>query len=426
MIRHARVITAAVTILSLGLTLVLIDSLSTVKLVSRRPSLKRKTESRQCPPSISRTDRESASRLFSASDFSSHPYSVYYGTSGSTAQQNFGQNDDINDVYGYGPDERVQEETFDDHHENRHLQSMQDIPLIDGRRGAAMFGTKKYNEGGRHFYEDPNEREGFFHEDRYIEDEHMMDQVDSLLHERDHLRRELDDVVSKNMHLQNQQKLNGSPQVTPPGQNQYCQDPCPMPPPGPTHMGADQSTRSAVDSVMEQLKNMQRTVQAVERNTNGGGNSMNSPAVNSEAPTITPTVERIKSELRNMERELQILDQEQASPSAFEANNNGYDASMGETSQPQYISVNGSAAAFDQQGSLENKIEGGSVKFDHASHLFNGAYEVVIKAELKKKNGVEDIHDPVEKRIDVSKDPNMESPTVNGVNGETTFSSKYI
>jgi hypothetical protein len=427
MIRHTRVITAAVTILCLGLTLVLIDSLSTVKLVSRRPSWKRKTESRQCPPSISRTDRESASRLFSASDFSSHPYSVYYGTSGSTAQQNFGQNDDINDVYGYGPDARVQEEPFDDHHENRHLQSMQDIPLLDGRRGATVF-SRKYNDGGQHFYEDPNEREGFFHEDRYIEDEHMMEQVDSLLHERDHLRRKLDAVVCENMHLQNQQNLNGGPQVMPPGQNQYSQKPCPMPPPGPMQMGADQSTRSVVDSVMEELKNMQRTVQAVERNTNAAGNFMNSPAVNSEAPTV----ERIKSELRNMEQVLQNLDQEQAPSSAFETNKNSYDASTAQTSQPEYTSVNGSASAFEQQRSLENNIEArgpeytssghGSTKFDHAQ-LFNGANEVVMKAELKKKNGVEGTRDPVERQIDVSKEPNWESPTVNG---ETAFSSEYI
>ena len=49
----------------------------------------------------------SSSRLFmGVSDFSSHPYSTYYGTSGSTAKQNFQQNDEMNDVYGYDDDRR--------------------------------------------------------------------------------------------------------------------------------------------------------------------------------------------------------------------------------------------------------------------------------------------------------------------------------
>ena len=49
------------------------------------------------------------------SDFSSHPYSTYYGTSGSTAKQNFQQNDEMNDVYGYDdrPGRRIQDDQLE-------------------------------------------------------------------------------------------------------------------------------------------------------------------------------------------------------------------------------------------------------------------------------------------------------------------------
>jgi len=423
MIRQMRVITAAVTLLCLGLTLVVIDSLSTGNNI-RFQSWKRKTESRLCPSSRSRTDtnRASASCLFSLSDFSSHPYSVYYGTSGSTAQQNFGQNDDINDVYGYGPDARVGEEPYDDR-ENRQLQSMQDVKILGGRRGAAMFGTK-YDEENQHLYGDPRgaeEHERLFHEDRYIEDQHMMDQMASILHEHDDLRRKLETVVSENIDLQNQQNMNGGPQFMPPEQNQYCPQ--------------DQSTSSVVDSVMEQLKNMQRTVQAVEaeqqrRNTNGCENLINSPTTISEAPTV----ESIKSELRNMEQVLQTFGSEQTSSTACATNCNGFDPSTGEASQREYTSENGSASVVEQRPNLENNFEelrvestnsrNGSIKLDHAAQIFDTGYEVVIKAELKKKLGVEGTRDQqIEKQIDVgSQEPTRGSPTVCG----GTFGSKYL
>ena len=52
------------------------------------------------------TSPRGSSRLKMGSDFSSHPYSHYYGTSGSTAKQNFEQNDQFNDLYGYTDYER--------------------------------------------------------------------------------------------------------------------------------------------------------------------------------------------------------------------------------------------------------------------------------------------------------------------------------
>lgn len=426
MIQHKGFVTAAVTLLCLGQTLVLIDSLSTVKFASRTSTnsrfqiRKRKIEFHQCPDS--RKDRASSFRLFSISDFSSHPYSVYYGTSGSTAQQNFNQNDDINDVYGYGPDDLLRDESHD-RNDIRQLQSMQDIPLLGGRRGATAFGTK-YEEGTQPMDYDPrvvDEREQMFHENRMIEDQHeMMDHVNSLLCERDDLRMKLDAIVNDNIRLQNQQqKIDGGHPFVPSGQNQHYQETNPMA--NSCHMGQEQSTRSAVDNVMDELKNMQRTVQAVEaeqqgRNTNEGSNFIDSPPMGSEAQTVEST----KSELEITEPTLQNLSSEQASY--------GYDSSTGDDLQQEYTNGNGSASssasAFEQPHNFNNNGEegrsqsvngyGGSIKQDYAAEMFAGEYKVVIKAELKKKNGVE--------QIDVSNDAMRESPTVSG----ETFGSKYI
>lgn len=428
MIRQTKAVAAAAILLCLGLTLVVIDSLSTLKLMSRRPYWNKLTGSSRCPVSRSNSNRVSTSRLFGASDFSSHPYSVYYGTSGSTAQQNFGQNDDINDVYGYAPDvEEVETERFDSHKhgQNRNLQSMQAIPLFDGRRGATVFGRRYNDERPHQFYQDPptaHERDMMFHDEEFMEDPHVMEQMDSLMYERDHLRRKLDAVVSENIHLHNRKSVDGvAPQVMPPqGQNQYFQATNSMPeqeaPPAQMCMGHNPSTRSVMDSVMDELKNMQRTVQAFEAQHyqgHGNGDTMNVPAT-------PPSVESMKSELKNMEQVLQNLEQEKAQSSSFA---NGQDAStVGASETDYYTNLNGITPPLSrEQQPMNGSISSadGSKVSDHTSQLFDGEYEVVIKAELKKKNGFQATNDQVEKQIDVNKDSTRESPA-------ESFSSNYI
>lgn len=459
-------VTVLASLLCLGLTIVVIDSFSTMKFISRRPNWKR---SRQCPASRSYGVRSSVSRLFLNSDFSSHPYSVYYGTSGSQAQQNFGQNDDINDVYGYSPNDRDPEELFNDPKQrpNRNLQSMQAIPLFDGRRGATVFGKKYRDERPPQFYRDPRmaeEREMMYEEDGFIEEPHMLDQMDSLVHERDHLRSQLDAVVSENIHLHNQNNLNGvGPQVIPPqaqngvglqaippqapnsvgpdvmppqdqtgvgshamsaqDQNQFLQGANGMPQGAPqTFRQENPSTTSAVKSVMDQLKNMRQTVQAFEaqhRNPSEDENSTDSHPKNSDT---VPSVESMKSELKNMEQILDNLEEEKASASGYA---NGYDTSTGEASNTGNTNLNGSASSVSEQnqsGSESTSQVNGSRIPDDAVQLFDGQYEVVIKAELKKKNGVEGTYNSVEKQIDVNKDSSTESPTVCG----GSFGSNYI
>ncbi len=416
MISQTKALAASAILLCLGLTLILTDSLSTVKVISRRTSWNKSTGYRQCPNSRLYGNRVSIFRLFAGSDFSSHPYSVYYGTSGSTAQQNFGQNDDINDVYGYGPDGGPEPERFDSrkHNQNRNLQSMQAIPLFDGRRGATVFGRKYNEERPQQFYQYPrmeDERDMMYHDDRFMEDRHVMDQMDSLMHERDHLRRQLDAVVNDNIHLQNQNNMNGvGPQAMPAqaqGQNQYYHENDYMPeqqvPQNQMHAGQDPSTRSVVDSVMDELKNMQRTVQAFEAQhyqgqENGGENT---PA----------SVETIKSELKNMEQVLQNLEQEKASSYPY---SNGQDATTVGATTTDYTDLNGGESSVSQQQQPKTESissPNGSSMSEHASHIFNGEYEVVIKAELKKKS-FEGTHDPVEKQIDVNADSTRESPTI--------------
>lgn len=427
MIRHRRAVAAAVSLLCLGLTLVTIDSFSIVNLSSRCKINVR--ESNQYTSSRSYKDRTTSSRLFSSSDFSSHPYSVYYGTSGSTARQNFGQNNDINDVYGYGPEDRVREEPYDERQPRRHrgLRSMQDNPLMDGRRGATIF-SGKYDEAFYHDSYIPDARDHLFHEERYVEDRHMMNEMDSLLYERDDLRRKLDAVVNENIYLQNQQNPHNTqvdPKFIPQGENQNHRPTNPMQ--NSMHLGQNLGTMSAVDSVMAELKNMQRTVHAVEveqkgRNINGVGNSLDSH-MNSE----NPTVERIKSDLRNMEQELQNLNSGQEPSDIFATNGIGHDASMGEVSQSENFSAGASASMFQQQSNADIAFEesgresvvsgNASVYTDNTSQLFDGEYEVVIKAALKKKNGLEGARDPVEKQVDIN-------------NGQTSygesFGSRYI
>ncbi len=388
------------TLLCLGLSLVVIDSFSTMKFMSRRPNWKRATESRQCPSLKNyNNDMRKETRLFGVSDFSSHPYSVYYGASGSTAKQNFGQNDQFNDVYGYGPDEVESEEYFDNHHHNsdRNLQSMQAIPLFDGRRGATVFGSRQYHGGGREFYRDPrmaHEHEMMHPEDRMMGDQHMMHEMDSWMYEREHLRRRLDDVVNENMHLHNQKQFNGAASQNTPrqGQEQY------FPSPQQSLSEESPATTSAVADVMDELKNMRRTVQAFEaqhhqRNVNG--------AQNSEAEdelVTTPSVESMKSELREMEKVLDSLERENAQASGFA---NGYDASTGQASQGEPSGFNGGVTSMGVGSTISSSTISG-----HGHSLFDGEYEVVIKAELKKKN----VSQPsAEKQIDVNNDSKREN-----------------
>lgn len=412
MIPHTKTMAVIATLLCLGLSLVVIDSFSTTKFMSRRPNWKRSTESRQCPSSkYYNNNMQKESRLYGVSDFSSHPYSVYYGTSGSTAKQNFGQNDQFNDVYGYGPDEVESEEYFDSHHPNsdRSLQSMQAIPLFDGRRGATVFGSRKYHGGGRDFYRDPrmpHEHEMMHPEDRMMGDQHMMHHMDSLMHERDHLRRRLDDVYNENKFLHNQNQFNGAgPQNTPPqGQEQY------FPSPEQSLSQQNPATSSAVANVMDELKNMRQTVQAFEaqhhqRNVNGVENSEAE-----DEPVTTPSVEEMKSELKEMEKVLDSLERENGQSSDFA---NGYDASGGEASQGEPTSFNGEPTSFNGDGVASMGVEStiaSSTITDGGHSLFDGEYEVVIKAQLKKKS----VSQPsVEKQIDVNNGSTRESPLEN-------------
>ena len=397
MIQHTKISFAASSLLWFGLTLAVVDSLSSVNPVSRT-----------CPSS------RATSHLFSGSDFSSHPYSIYYGTSGSTAKQNFGQNDDINDVYGYGPDSRGREEPYENPHDRR-LQSMQDIPLLHDRRGAAVFSTK-YKEG-RQNYHDYVDRERAFHAETYMDDQYsMMNQMDCLLDERDHLRRKLDHVVNENIHLQqNQYNVNGTPEPRP-EQNQYRQEISSMP--------QNQATTSAVNSVMEELKNMQRNVQALEAQRQGRTTEEIGEFMNSSDSEI-PTVESLRSELKNMEQKLKELDSEQ--PQSYESvqNGNGYDTSTSEASQQGLSGVEDfNPNPTVEKGAQESKDESTASAHDFeklkdASKIFDGQYEVVIKAELKKKIDFEGTPNPVEEQNDINEKSKEDDRA-------ETFGSKYL
>lgn len=409
MTRHRRSVAAAVNILCIGLTFVTVDSLSTVKFSYRRSTNLR--ESHRCTYARSYKHRNSNSRLFSTSDFSSHPYSVYYGTSGSTAKQNFGQNDDINDVYGYNPDFRGREEPC--HNGGpRGLRSMQDHPLIDGRRGARVF-SGKYDEA---FFRDSrsvNERDRFFNDEMYTEDRHIMNQMDCILDERDQLRRKLDSVVDENIYLQNQNQyqqnqhdINGDSQFMPREENQIYPPTNPIS--GTIHTGQNQETKTVINSVMDELKNMQRTVQAVEAEQQGRSTI---GVMNSEISTV----ERIKSDLKNMEQELLNLSSERETFAAFPPNSNGHSSSTYEI--PEEYNCNGSTSTpvSEQQSNVENTVEdfrtGNTVSGNDlapsspTTHHFDGAYEVVIKTELRKKKSFEGSGESVETQVDVSKGP---------------------
>ena len=76
------------------------------------------------------------------SDFSSHPYSHYYGTSGSTAKQNFQQNDEFNDIYGYGEADRFGDMEFDDRYADYYTGNVGGMRRGRGGRDAARVSTQ--------------------------------------------------------------------------------------------------------------------------------------------------------------------------------------------------------------------------------------------------------------------------------------------
>ena len=198
--RHMTVVAVAAQLL-LASTFVLIESLSTRNLVAKTPSRTRfqSSSSRndnklvffRHASSLSRIDFAFNSRLFSSSDMSSHPYSVYYGSSGSTAAQNFDQHDHANDVYGYGSrSHNDREGEGEQEGSHRNIQSVQDRSLVGGRRGAQLFGTNYidtnnnnniiYNNDPpspprpRHV-EESHGRSLIEEEDMYMDNLHMMD-----------------------------------------------------------------------------------------------------------------------------------------------------------------------------------------------------------------------------------------------------------
>ena len=84
-------------------------------LTSSARKLSLRNERRRIIPLRSSSSSTSTFLGMRKSDFSSHPYSTYYGTSGSTAKQNFQQNDEMNDVYGYDdrPGRRIHDDQVD-------------------------------------------------------------------------------------------------------------------------------------------------------------------------------------------------------------------------------------------------------------------------------------------------------------------------
>jgi len=286
---------------------------------------------------------------------------VYYGTSGSTARQNFDQNDDINDVYGYGPDatrgnSREEEEPYASH--ERQLRSMQDDARLSGRRGATVFG-RKYEDGSRgpsypkdeYFHDDPHvmdDSDHFFDDGGYMEDlenphvmedPHVMDHLDGLLYERDNLRRNLDAVIFENIHLQNRHDANGVSKSMNEDQDQQYRDTDTMPQLQTIGMEQDQSTRGVVNEVMAELKNMQQTLLALQtgqRKENEGENSIN-PVVTTNKNV--PTIESVLTNLENMQKTLEAKGAEQDQCNTLETEKYGINSSTAETLQP--VQING-------------------------------------------------------------------------------------
>jgi hypothetical protein len=368
---------------------------------------------------LSRIDDDTfSSRLFSTSDMSSHPYSVYYGSSGSTAAQNLDQHDQINDVYGYGSrNHNDREGGGEQEGAHRNIQSVQDrSSLVGGRRGAQLFGTNYidtnsnnnnnnnniiYNNDSppppprRHVEE--NHGRGFIEEEEnmYMDNLHMMDhRLDRLLYERDNLRRQLNDLVGDNMYLQQH----------PYHHYHSHHDTNLLPRPSiRNNRGEYQSTKDAIDNVMTELKNMQKMLQPLQPiESQQVLNNDNYNVDDAGYHNMAPTVESVLTELRSMHKSIQNFGieqqrQHQQHQRSLNSNididvnkNNTNDDSIhgGDASphQSQPVHDIGGGTQQPQHHNFEVTLKGSVVENLFGSgNSISGEYVVVINAEIKHK-----------------------------------------
>eukprot|EP00531_Pseudo-nitzschia_arenysensis_P010483 CAMPEP_0116142312 /NCGR_PEP_ID=MMETSP0329-20121206/14842_1 /TAXON_ID=697910 /ORGANISM="Pseudo-nitzschia arenysensis, Strain B593" /LENGTH=411 /DNA_ID=CAMNT_0003637541 /DNA_START=185 /DNA_END=1417 /DNA_ORIENTATION=+ len=229
------------------------------------------------------------SRLEMGSDFSSHPYSHYYGTSGSTAKQNFEQNDEINDIYGYGegPDrrrERFTDMDFDDSYADYYSgnvggmrRNRRDGSLLRDRggyrdraaglddlregpdrlarmnprnRGAPTF-SKRYVDEERMLEEDRRMRDIEFRRRNNdlaerVEERHVLDRMDELILEHDRLAERLDAMEQKSEELARTS-------------NERTDDMLRA-----VHEEQQEATKLMMESVLAELQVVQRTLESVQ------------------------------------------------------------------------------------------------------------------------------------------------------------------
>ena len=425
--RHMTVVAVAAQLL-LASTFVLIESLSTRNLVAKTPSRTRfqssssssrndnKLVSSRHASSLSRIDVAFNSRLFSSSDMSSHPYSVYYGSSGSTAAQNFDQHDHANDVYGYGSrSHNDREGEGEQEGSHRNIQSVQDRSLVGGRRGAQLFGTNYIDTNNNNniiYNNDPpppprprhvevNHGRSFIEEeDMYMDNLHMMDhRLDYLLNERDNLRRHIDDLVGNNIYLQQH----------PYHHYHSHHDTNLLPRPSiRNHRGEHQSTKDAIDDVMAELKNMQKMLQPlqpIESQQVLNHNNNNDKNVDAAYHNKAPTIEIVLTELRSMHKSIQNFGieqqrqhQEQQQQRSLNSNidndvntNNtndsirGGDASPHQSPPPPVHDIGGTQQP--QHHNFEVTLKGSTTAENDfcSGNSISGEYVVVINAEIKHK-----------------------------------------
>eukprot|EP00537_Pseudo-nitzschia_pungens_P005647 CAMPEP_0172371020 /NCGR_PEP_ID=MMETSP1060-20121228/40823_1 /TAXON_ID=37318 /ORGANISM="Pseudo-nitzschia pungens, Strain cf. cingulata" /LENGTH=487 /DNA_ID=CAMNT_0013096513 /DNA_START=196 /DNA_END=1659 /DNA_ORIENTATION=+ len=485
-----RQITAVVVslLLYLGSTLVTIQSFSPRKSRTRKTTnnvlqVREKRSGRVASRSCG--NRISSSRLFERSDFSSHPYSVYYGASGSTARQNFDQNDDINDVYGYGSDETEGgKEQYTNH--DRTLKSMQDDSRVSGRRGATVFG-RRFEDGNRgghanskdvFFLDDPHavddqsssfnddqssgfnddqssgfnddQSSGFndddyssfndhdyssfndneysrFNDDEYMEDPHMMNRLGGLLYERDNLRRSLDAVIRENMHLQNQQSLDNVPESYNAVECDEYWDNNSFFNDRNTSIRRDQTISEVVNEVMAELKSMQQTLLALQTEQQRQNQNKRRDFLHQAATTSTDslTIESVISNVENMQKTLETLDTVE--------NEDDVDATQTEASTVEAVQTEQineddlNASYLSQQHRLSQdettNSQIGSIEPDDAARIISGEYVVVINAELKRKSEMEGAINQDRKEIILENNiAEEESPPFCGEN----FGSRYL
>ncbi|VEU43954.1 unnamed protein product [Pseudo-nitzschia multistriata] len=241
---------------------------------------------------------QSSSRLQMGSDFSSHPYSHYYGTSGSTAKQNFEQNDQINDIYGYGagagprdpsaieddPLGDMDYDMYDDYYDgvdgrdrrmrdrgSRRMDDMRGRGMRDGprdrgsrrlddlregprggprRRGAPNF-SKRFVEEERMMEEDRRLRDLEFRRRNNdlaerVEERHVLDRMDELIMEHDRLARRLDAMEAKSEELNRESNERADEMLRV------------------VHEEQQEATKRMMESVLGELQIVQRTLLAVQ------------------------------------------------------------------------------------------------------------------------------------------------------------------